>query len=132
MLIIGFNLNGCIHKKQLKMRNLLAFYYLLYLVHTLILLFCHILYIFLNVELLVKMLNFMFIIIWKLGYLDVIKFCTAKMKKNNTFHGSMQNDYIICFRMWFSHKIWVMGRGVPQGHKSKVSRPSAMEGSHKI
>ena len=35
--MIGFDLSRCIHKKRAKMRNILALYDLLYLVHTLIL-----------------------------------------------------------------------------------------------
>ena len=115
-----------VFKKRLKMRNKELFttsciWYILFYF-----LFCHILPIFLNFQLLVKMLNFIFIeVTWKLGYLRWLHFLQEKWLRGHT--SCLHAKWLICFGMWwqiFPQRMWVIGRRVPQDHENKVSRLS--------
>ena len=108
----------------------MAFYYLLYLVHTLIIcIFFYILCIFLNFHFLAKILNFKLIeVTWKLGYLRRLNLVQQKWLRRH--YPCLHVKLVICFWMWwqmFSHKIWVMDKSIHQDHKNKVSRPSKLK-----
>ena len=89
-----------------------SFYYLLYLVHTLI--FCILSYYlyFLNFSTPSQMLNFIFIeVTEKLGYLRGLNFLREKLLRGHT--SWLHAKWLMCFKMWwqtFSLKMWVMGR----------------------
>ena len=90
------DLCGYVHKKRVKMMN--KFYYLLYLVLTLI--FYHIICIFLNLQLLVKMMNFVFIkVTWKLGYLRRLNFSQDKWVRKHTL--CLHAKWLVSFKIWW-------------------------------
>ena len=77
---------------------------------------------------LTKMLNFIFVeVTWKFGYLKWLNFISEKCLRRHRL--CLHAKWLICFGIWwqtFLHKMWVMGRGVPQNHKNKISRPYAI------
>ena len=86
-----------------------SFYYLLYLVHTLI--FCILSYYlyFLKFSTPSQMLNFIFSeVTRKLGYLRGLNFLREKWLRGHT--SWLHTKWLMCFRMWwqtFSLKMWV-------------------------
>ena len=82
---------------------------------------------FLYFQLLIKMLNFIFIeVTWILGFLGWLNFVQKVIKRTrfmsackmiNLFEDTVKREA-------FPHKAWVMGRGVPQDYNNKGSRPS--------
>ena len=124
----------------------------LFRIHYYFFVFCLIIIIFFKFQLLVKMLNLIFIrVTWKLSY-SCIKhdrtthfMSRCKMinmignwffwgasflykKKEKRKHFISPAKMTIFFRIWcqtFSKKMWLMGIDVPQNHQNNNSRPSS-------
>ena len=127
--MIGLDLSGSVCKKWVKMRikkhltNNCVWYMLLYFV------FYHILCIFLNSQLLTKMLNFLkFIkVTKKLGYLRWLNFVQEKSLWGQT--SFLHAKWLLYFRMWWQNfplKMWVMGRVNPRVIKTRLQDPLQM------
>ena len=103
-------LSGCVHKKRVKMKN--KWHFTTSCVWDILLNFvlCHILCIFSNF---IK-------VTWKLGYLRRLNFFyfISSCKIIDLFQDVVTNAS--------PQKCKLLGRGAPQDHKNKVSRPSAI------
>ena len=123
--MIGLDLSGCVHKKWVKWVIISFLLPLVFGTYSFILYFVRFSVLFKTSSSLPKCwISYS----WKshgIGSSEVVKFCKEKWLRRHT--SCLYPKWLIYFRMWwqtFPHKMWLMGRRIPQGHRNKVSRPA--------